>query len=150
MKLLDQMNNGLIMKNQIYNKIALITKSFLERFGAEDCLKLKEVADHFVDGGWSGTSEAIFNIAGWKLIIASSGWHTLQLKECNFLVKRDLKMEGHIPPYNIVECTYTLQNLMAIEFALNNFLFTAYERIPKIQNWINDLRLSNEYQPIVR
>lgn len=147
-RLSDEINQGLRIKQALREKFDNITIALITRL--EDHLRyeqlpfknLKGIADHFTDGGWSGTSIAIFIFHdGWNLELTSGNHVKLKNEKLTFLVKSGEYGGTKYNPPTVATCPDSVAKLYEIDRSLDQLLSNIYNKFTPLQKWFDDLKV---------
>jgi hypothetical protein len=150
----NEINQGLRIKQALREKfenitVALILKletylqSTIDFNHFKPTSSVKSAADHFIDGGWVGTSKAIFILNdGWTLELTSGRYATLQNDKLGFTVGSGEHQGGTVyNPPTVFKCPSSVAQLYKIDNTLDSLLLTIYDRIIPLQKWFDDLKV---------
>lgn len=147
-RLSEEINQGLRIKQALHEKIENITIVLttkledLLRYNSFSFKDLKGYCNHFVDGGWSGTSKAIFIFTdGWNLELTSGNHVSLQNSKLDFLVKSGEYGGTRYNPPVITACPDSLDGLYKIDTTLDHLLLSINNTFTPLQKWFDDLKV---------
>lgn len=147
-RLSDEIHQGLRIRTNLYNKIEELSVSLIKGLelylqAVTDFKRFKDTANHFVDGGWAGTSTATFVLSnGWSIEFTSGRYVTIQNWGLDFLAKSGDHMGGSaFNPPSIRRCTNSVAILYNIDHSLDQFILDIYNKFTPLQSWFDDLKV---------
>lgn len=149
-RLSDEINQGLRIKDSLYEKIERVSAALINRLqkylqaNGRNFKDLKKISHHFIDGGFSDTSSAIFVFSnGWKLELTNGNHVHLKNDKLLFHVRTgDWNHNNYSHPV-IESYPNSVTHLYELDNAFDSLLKEVGDTFEPLQKWMDDLKYRN-------